>query len=231
MILNLFEGVTSSPLFGLGITFGFIQLGLHLQKMTKSTICNPLVVAVICVIFTLLTFDIPYEQYEEQTQILPILLTPVTAVLGLNIYRQRSILKEYFVPVVVGCLVGTATSLGLVYGLCHLLGVSAEMESSLLPKSATTAIALAVGESRGGVSSLIVTAVLVAGSAGAMFAPQFAKLFGIENPVAEGIAIGTCSHALGTTRAMSIGEVQGAMSSVAICICGIFTSVLVLFLP
>ena len=158
------------------------------------------------------------------------MLGPVTAILALNIYRQRTVLQEYFVPVVTGCLVGSITSIASVYLLCKLFGLDEALTASLIPKSVTTAIALGIAESRGGIQGIAAAGVIVAGVCGAMFAPLFAKLFHITEPVAEGLAIGASSHALGTTKAMEIGSVQGAMSSIAICVCGIMTSVLVLFL-
>ena len=100
-----------------------------------------------------------------------------------------------------------------------------------MPKSVTTAIALGIAESRGGIPGIAAGAVALAGVVGAVFAPLFAKWFRISNPVAEGVAIGACSHALGTTKAMEIGPLQGAMSSISLCVCGILTSFLVLFLP
>ena len=146
---------------------------------------------------------------------LTLMLSPVTAVLALNVYNQRRLLGEYFLPVIVGCLVGTLTSVGSVLLLCKLMAVNASMTSALLPKSVTTAIAIA--------------AVVIAGVVGAIFAPTFAKLFHVTDPVVEGVAIGACSHALGTAKALEIGTLQGAMSSVSLCICGILTSILVLF--
>ena len=109
-------------------------------------------------------------------------------------------------------------------------GLEEVLTASLLPKSVTTAIALGIAESQGGIQGVAAAAVILAGLVGAVFAPLFAKWFRITDPVAEGLAIGACSHALGTTKAMEIGEIQGAMSSIAICVCGIFTSLLALFL-
>ena len=158
------------------------------------------------------------------------MLGPVTAVLALNIYNQRRILKENFLPVLVGCLAGSLTSVGSILLLCRVFHVDEALTASLLPKSVTTAIAMGIAESRGGVAGIAAAAVMVAGLTGAVLAPLFARLFHITEPVAEGLAIGACSHALGTTRAMEIGPVQGAMSSMSICICGILTSILALFL-
>ena len=150
--------------------------------------------------------------------------------LALSIYNQRAILKEHFFPVLVGCLAGCLTSVGSILALCRLFHVDEALTASLMPKSVTTAIAMGIAESHGGVAGIAAAAVMVAGISGAVFAPSFAKLFRITEPVAEGLAIGSCSHALGTTRALELGPVQGAMSSIAICVCGIMTSVLALFL-
>ena len=129
-----------------------------------------------------------------------------------------------------GCLAGSAVSLFSVLALCQVFQMEDLLTASLLPKSVTTAIAVGIAESRGGVQGIAAAAVAVAGITGAVCAPLFAKWFHITDPVAEGLAIGACSHALGTTKALEIGELQGAMSSIAICVCGIFTSLIALFL-
>ena len=178
----------------------------------------------------LAAFDIPYERYAQGGDFIKLMLGPVTAVLALNIYNQRSILKQYFIPVLVGCTVGSLTSMGSVLLLCRLLQTERFLTASLLPKSVTTAIAIGIAESQGGVGGIAAAAVMVAGLTGAVLAPKLSKLFRVTDPVAEGLAIGSCSHALGTAKAMEIGQVQGAMSSIAICVCGILTSVLALFL-
>lgn len=193
-------------------------------------LCNPLLIATALIITTLTVFRIPYAAYVEGGNLITMMLVPVTAVLALNIYNQRTLLGQYFLPVVVGCLAGTLTSVASVLLLCRLLAMDPTITAALLPKSVTTAIAVAISGNRGGIPGITVAAVLVAGVEGAIFAPLFAKLFRITDPVAEGVAIGACSHALGTSKAMEIGPLQGAMSSISLCICGIMTSVLVLFL-
>ena len=159
-----------------------------------------------------------------------LMLGPVTAVLALNIYQQRKVLGQYFLPVLAGCLAGSLASLGSVLLLCRLFAMENSLTVSLLPQSVTTAIAVGIAESRGGIPGIAAAAVVLAGIVGAVFAPLFAKVFRITDPVAEGLAIGACSHALGTTKAMEIGPLQGAMSSIAICVCGIITSILALFI-
>lgn len=224
----MLDAMLSSPLFGLTLSAAAWWAGRRVQK--KIGPLPPLLTAAALVIAVLSLFRIPYERYAAGGDFIKLMLGPVTAVLALNIYNQRSILKEHFLPVLAGCLAGSLTSVGSVLALCKAFHVDDALAASLLPKSVTTAIAIGIAESRGGIGGIAAAAVMVAGLTGAVFAPLFARLFHITDPVAEGLAIGSCSHALGTTRAMEIGSVQGAMSSIAICVCGIITSVLALFL-
>ena len=222
--------ILTSPFFGLTLTAAAWCAGCWLQKKTGLLLCNPLLIAVALIIAVLALLDIPYAAYSAGGDFIKLMLGPVTAVLALNIYNQRAILKEHFLPVLAGCLVGSLTSVGSILALCRVFRVEEALTASLLPKSVTTAIAMGIAESHGGVAGIAAAAVMVAGITGAVFAPLFARGFRITEPVAEGLAIGACSHALGTTRAIEIGSVQGAMSSIAICVCGIITSLLALFL-
>lgn len=224
------EAILSSPFFGLVLTCLAWCAGCWLQKRTGLFLLNPMVVAVAIILAVLVALDIPYAAYDLGGSIITLMLGPVTAVLALNVYHQRTLLREYFWPVLAGCLAGTLTSVGSILLMCRLLALDASITASLLPKSVTTAIAVAISDTGGGIQSITVAAVLIAGAVGAIFSPLFARLFRITDPVAEGVAIGACSHALGTAKAMEIGEIQGAMSSIAICVCGIFTSLLALFL-
>ena len=222
--------ILTSPFFGLTLTAAAWCAGCWLQKKTGLLLCNPLLIAVALIIAVLALLDIPYAAYSAGGDFIKLMLGPVTAVLALNIYNQRAILKEHFLPVLAGCLVGSLTSVGSILALCRVFRVEEALTASLLPKSVTTAIAIGVAESQGGVGGIAAAAVIITGLIGAVLAPLFARVFHVTQPVAEGLAIGACSHALGTARAMEIGQVQGAMSSIAICVCGIMTSVLALFL-
>lgn len=226
----MMDAVLTSPFFGLALTAAAWCLGVWVQKKTKWVLCNPLLIASLVIIALLAVFGIPLEDYNQGGDIIKMMLGPVTAVLALNIYYQRQTLKEYFLPVLVGCLAGSAASLGSVLALCRLFEMEDMLTASLLPKSVTTAIAVGIAESRGGAAGIAAAAVVLAGVVGAVFAPLFAKWFRVNDPVAQGLATGACSHALGTTKAMEMGELQGAMSSIAICVCGIFTSILALFM-
>ena len=222
----MFEAMTSSPFFGLALTLICWWLAVRFQKKTGLLIFNPVLVTSVLVIAILLIFHIPLERYNTGADIIKMLLGPATAALALNIYRQRAILKQHFWPVVLGCLVGSLASILCVRLLCRVLQADGVLLNSLLPKSVTTAIAVSIAEGTGGLSGLTAAAVIITGVEGAILAPVFAKLFHITDPVAEGIAIGATSHAVGTSKAMEIGELQGAMSSIALCVCGIITSVI-----
>ena len=224
------DTLLSSPFLGLFLSAAAWCAGCWLQKKTGLLLCNPLLIAAALIIAALSLLRIPYESYALGGDFIKLMLGPVTAVLALNIYNQRDILRENFLPVLAGCLAGSLTSVGSVLLLCRLFRVEETLTASLLPKSVTTAIAIGVAESQGGVGGIAAAAVIITGLIGAVLAPLFARVFHVTQPVAEGLAIGACSHALGTARAMEMGQVQGAMSSIAICVCGIMTSVLALFL-
>ena len=228
---ELLNQLIFSPFFGLTLSALAWCLGVRLQKRTGWVLCNPLLIAAALIILVLTLFHIPLAAYNEGGKLIKLMLGPATAVLALNIYRQRTTLREYFAPVLAGCLAGSLTSVVFVLALCKLFTMDGALTASLLPKSVTTAIAVGIAEIRGGIAGIAAAAVVFTGIIGAVFAPTMAKLFHITDPVAEGLAIGACSHALGTTKALELGEIQGAMSSIAICVCGIFTSFLVLFIP
>lgn len=226
----MIDAILNSAFFGLTLSTAAWCFGRWVQKKTGWVICNPLLVASLVIIAFLAVFHIPLAQYNLGGDMIKLMLGPVTAVLALNIYQQRKVLGQYFLPVLAGCLAGSLASLGSVLLLCRLFAMENSLTVSLLPKSVTTAIAVGIAESQGGIPGIAAAAVVLAGIVGAVFAPLFAKAFRITDPVAEGLAIGACSHALGTTKAMEIGPLQGAMSSIAICVCGIITSILALFI-
>ena len=225
----MIDTLTSTPFFGLGVTLLCWYLAVRFQKRTGLLICNPVLVASLLVIGIMLLFHIPLDNYNAGGSIIKLLLAPATAVLALNIYQQRAILKRNFWPVVLGCFVGSLVSMLLVQVLCRLFQAEASLLNSLLPKSVTTAIAVSIAESSGGLPALTAASIIITGIEGAMLAPLFAKVFHVTDPVVEGVAIGACSHAVGTSKALEIGPLQGAMSSIALCVCGIITSILAMF--
>ena len=222
----MIDTLTATPFFGLGLSLLCWILAVKFQKKTGLLVCNPVLVSSLLVILVLVVFRIPLANYNLGGDIIKMLLSPATAVLALNIYQQRKVLKEHFWPVVLGCLVGSLASILGVQLMCRMFQTESSLLNSLLPKSVTTAIAVSISESNGGLPGLTAAAVCVTGIEGAMLAPFFAKVFHITDPVAEGVAIGACSHAVGTSKALEIGPLQGAMSSIALCVCGIITSLI-----
>jgi putative effector of murein hydrolase len=203
--------ILSSPLFGISLSVFAFQAGLFINKKLKNPLANPLVIAMLVIIAVLLLFDIPLDAYEEGSSVIYMFLTPVTAVLALSIHRQRDVLRRAFFPVVV---------------TCNLLGLDRTILASLLSKSVTTPIAIALTEQFGGLPALTIASTLISGVAGNLLAPVLAKLFGIKDPVAHGVGIGACSHALGTSKALEIGDVQGAMSSLSLSFSALWTVLL-----
>lgn len=227
----MFKAITSSPLFGIVLCIAAFELGVWLQKQLKTPLCNPLLIAVALIIALLHALQIPFEDFNRGGELVSLFLAPATAVLALSIYSQLEVLKKHFLPVLAGCLVGSLASMASVFGLCKLFGLDKALTVSLLPKSVTTPIAIGIAEAHGGIRAVTVAAVIITGVIGAIAAPALVRLFRIKNPVEAGTAIGACSHAVGTTKAMELGEIQGAMSSIAIGVSGLLTVLLSLFLP
>jgi len=204
------------------------ELCVLLYKKVKTPLLNPLLVTLIGLMLALSVFNIPLESYEESVSLFSFLLGPATVALAYSVYKQRQILKEHFVPIVAGCLVGSVVSMVSAYGLCKLLGLGNDMALSFVPKSVTTPIAIAASQELGGITSITVAAVIITGILGAIFSPAMAKVFRVKSSIAKGVAIGACSHAVGTTKAIEMGELEGAMSGVALAVSGILTTIIVI---
>jgi len=225
----MIEAMLHSPFFGMVLCLVTYLLGKWVQNKTKSVLANPLLIAVVICVTLLVLLDIPYDCFAKGGDVINWMLGPVTVLLALGIYNQRTILKQYFVPVLVGCTVGSAISMGSVLLLCRLFRVDNAVTAAMLPKGCTNAIAVGIAESHGGITAITVACVMITGIIGALCAPLFCRWFRITDPVAQGLAMGTASHAIGTTKAREMGEVQGAMSSIAIGVCGLISVVFSLF--
>lgn len=213
----------TSPYFGIALSILAFWTGEKLQTKLKSPLCNPLLFAILVIVVILLVFRIPYDSYNEGGAVINMFLAPATACLAVSIYTKIQILKENALPIVVGCTVGSLTSMGSVYLLCKLFGLDGAMTASLLPKSITTPIAVEVCQTHGGIVPVTVIAVIFTGILGSILAPFLLRLFRVKNPITAGLAIGACSHAVGTSKALELGETEGAMSGLAIGVCGIIT--------
>ncbi len=219
------EFFSDSVFFGVVISILAYELGVFLKKKLKWAICNPLLIAIVAVIVFLVAFQIPYESYNEGAKYLSYLLTPATVCLAIPLYEQVELLKKYPVAIVAGLVTGVITSAGCVLVLAALFKLDHATYVTLLPKSITTAIGMGISEELGGYVTITVAVIIITGVLGNIMAETVCRIFKIEEPVAKGIAIGASAHALGTARAMELGEVEGAMSSLSIAVAGLLTVV------
>ena len=194
-----------SPFFGIGLSIAAFWVGTWIRKKTGLVLCNPLVLAIVIVSGVLLIFKIPYEEYNEGGALINMFLAPATACLAVSIYTRAELLKKNWLPIVVGASCGSLASMGSVLLMC------------------TTPIAVSVAEGHGGMVPITVVAVIFTGILGSIFAPTLIRLFRVNDPMIAGISIGACSHAVGTSKAIELGETEGAMSGLAIGVCGILT--------
>ncbi|MBQ7955964.1 MAG: LrgB family protein [Lachnospiraceae bacterium] len=217
------EFLTGSLFFGVVLTLVAYEIGLLLKKKFKLAILNPLLLAAVIIIGVLLVLDIDYETYSEGAQYISYFLTPATVSLAIPLYRQLDLLKKYPVAILGSVAVGVLTAMVSIFLMSLLFGLNHQQYMTLLPKSITTAIGIGVSEKMGGIVTLTVVAISVTGITGNIMAETVLKWFKITNPIAKGLAIGTSAHALGTTKAMEIGEIEGAMSSLSIVVAGVLT--------
>ncbi|MDC7287847.1 LrgB family protein [Blautia schinkii] len=217
------EFLENSVFFGAFISLAAYEVGLILKKKFKMAIFNPLLIAILCVMAVLTLLNVDYEAYNEGGKYISYLLTPATVCLAVPLYEQLTLLRKNLKAVAAGILSGVLTSLVSVFLLAMLFGFNHEQYVTLLPKSITTAIGMGVSEELGGIVTITVAVIIITGVLGNMAAELVYKMFHIHDPIARGLALGTSAHAIGTAKAMELGEVEGAMSSLAIVVAGILT--------
>ena len=217
------EFFRNSVFFGVLISLASYGIGAALKKKFHSALFNPLLIAILLTIAALLIFHIDYDVYYEGAKSLSYLLTPATICLAIPLYEQFELLKKNIAAVIAGIASGVLTSLCSVLLLCRLFRLEHISYVTLLPKSITTAIGIGVSEELGGYTALTVAVIIITGVLGNILAEAVLRLFRIREPVAKGVAIGTSSHAIGTAKAMELGEVEGAMSSLSIAVSGLLT--------
>lgn len=226
--MNLMD-FTTSAYFGIALTMICFTISTKIYSKFKSPFLTPVVTSLIFIIAILKIFKIPAENYSVGGNMITVMLTPATAVLAVSIYKQLDILKKNLLPVLIGVFAGSVASIISVLILCKLFSLDNSLTAAMLPKSVTTPIAIELAAQRGGIVSVTVACVMITGIFGAIFSPILIKVFKINDSVAAGIAIGTASHALGTSKAIEIGELEGAMSGVSIGIAGLITSLILIF--
>lgn len=216
-----------SVFLGVVLTLLCYEIGLLIKKKVKFAVANPLLIASLIIIAVLLAMGIDYQTYADGTRYISFFLTPATVSLAIPLYRRLELLKRYPVAILGGILSGVLTTMVSIWLMSLAFGLTHEQYVTLLPKSITTAIGMGVSEKMGGIVTITVVSISITGILGNVIAEYWLKLWRIQEPIARGLAIGTSAHALGTAKAMELGEVEGAMSSLSIVVTGILTVVAV----
>ena len=224
------EFFNSSSFFCVCLTLIAFCAASALQQKWKLAVLNPIVLSAAAIIVVLKMLDISNETYQAGCQILTFLLTPATICLSISFYEQFQNLKKHLPAVAAGVCVGTVASIGAVWALSRVFGLDRALMASMLPKSVTTAIGVALSSELGGIAAITTAAIIITGIFGNIIGPALCRLFRLKDPVAQGAAFGTAAHVIGTTRAMEMNALAGAVSSLALTLAGIVTCILMSFL-
>ncbi|NRT77408.1 LrgB family protein [Clostridium beijerinckii] len=216
----------NNVLFGLVLSLASFEVGIFINRNTRIPILNPLLIAIGIIICFLFAFHIDFDTYNKGGQFINMFLGPSTVVLAVPLYKQLDLLKKNAKAILTGIFVGSAIGIISIIGISYLVGLNSSVIKSLVPKSVTTPIGISISSQLGGVVPITVLAIIITGIVGAVFGPTICKIFRIKDKVAVGVSIGTASHAVGTSKALELGEVEGAMSSLSIGIAGIMTVII-----
>ena len=219
------EMLETSAFLGVVITLGSFELGRAMKKRWNFALFNPLLLGIVFSVAVLLVFRIDYSTYLNGAKYVNFLLTPATVCLAVPLYEKFELLKKNALAAMLGIGAGVVASAATVFALSALFRLDLSMFATLLPKSITTAIGMDVSVELGGYASLTVAAIIMTGVLGNICAEGACRLFRITSPIAQGVAIGTASHAVGTSKALEMGEIQGAMSSLSLVVAGLLTVV------
>lgn len=217
------EMLKDSVFFGVVISLLAYYAGMWLKKKFKFPIFNPLLISIIITIVVLLCTKMDYQVYYSGAKYISYLLTPATICLAIPLYEQVSLLKKQWKAVVGGIVTGVITSMLCIFAMCLIMGLGHTEYVTLLPKSITTAIGMGVSEELGGYVTITVAVIIITGVFGNIIGEVVCKIFRINEPIAKGLALGTSAHAIGTAKAMEMGEVEGAMSSLSVAVAGLLT--------
>lgn len=221
------EELINTPYLGLIISILTFELGIYLNKKTKLSLFNPLLVSIVLTIIILISFNIDLKIYNKGGDLLSFFLGPATVILAVPLYHKIELLKANYKAILIGISTGTLTGIITIIYLTKLFNLNLALSLALIPKSVTTPIGMEISKQIGGITTITVAASITTGILGSIIGPFICKLFGIKNKVAIGVAIGTSAHAVGTSRAIEMGETEGAMSGLAIGIAGLITVFLV----
>ncbi|WP_293723337.1 LrgB family protein [uncultured Cetobacterium sp.] len=217
------EILFDNAFFGIFISLISFKIGKDIFNKFKLPILNPILVALVIILSIMKIFDIPTSYYNKGGDILGFFIAPATVCLAIPLYKELDSLKKHYKIILIGSLVGSITAIVSVLILGKLLDIQDVILLSFVPKSITTPIGIEISKLLGGIPAITVFAIMVTGITGNIFAPFMLKLFKIENAIAKGLGIGISSHAVGTSKAIEMGETEGAMSALSIVIAGIIT--------
>ena len=220
------EFIGSIGVWGVTVTLAAFALGTWLNKKTGQAIFNPLLLGSIFVIIFLSLVQIPFAEYKQSVSVLNYLLLPATVSLAVPLYEQWQTMKKNAKAVLCGILAGSLTSMVSIIAISWVMKLDPVLSASLMPKSVTTAIGAEVAQELGGLSSLAGGIIVLTGIIGNLSAAAMCRICRLHDPIARGVAIGTASHAIGTARALQMGRVEGAVSSLSIAVAGILTAAL-----
>ncbi|WPC40538.1 LrgB family protein [Clostridium sp. JS66] len=220
------KNLISTPLFGIMISLITFEIGCIVNKKTKLALLNPLLISIALVIMVLKYVNISIDDYNKGGQFITFLLTPATVVLAVPLYKKIKLFKANAVSIFSGIFMGTLGGITTVIILGHVFGLSKSIDLSMIPKSITTPIGIEVSKQLGGIPSITVAVIIITGIVGTIIGPTIFKLLKIKDKVAIGVALGTASHAVGTSKAIELGEIEGAMSSLSIGIAGLITVII-----
>lgn len=222
--------LTNSTYFSVALTLVCFAAAKMLQRKWKLSLLNPILIAAAMIIVVLHVLQIPNAVYQDGCRILSWLLTPATICLSISFYEQFQKLKKHLLAIAMGVLAGSVSSVGAVWGLCRLFQLDSAVTASLLPKSVTTAIGAAISSEIGGIAAITTAVIVITGVLGNIFGPVLSKWFRFDDEITKGVAFGTASHVVGTSKAAQIGQLCGAVSSLSLVLAGLITCILLSFL-
>lgn len=224
------RALADNPMFGIIISILAYEIGLFIYRRAKLSVFNPLLIAIVLVSVFLILFKIDPASYDKGGELISFFLGPATVILAVPLYKQLGNLKANIVPIIAGILAGSLTAVLSVVACMKIFKLDTRLGLSLVPKSITTPIGIELSRQIGGIPPVTVAAIIITGIIGSVIGPFLCKVFKIEDKIAVGLALGTSAHAIGTTKAVELGETEGAMSSLAIGIAGVFTVFLAVLL-
>lgn len=216
----------NSPYFVLFLSFAYFYLGILLIERFKNPIFNPLLISIIITIISLKVLGVSYQEYMEGGKYIHFMLTPITILLVIPLYKQLELFKKNYIVVLSGVIVGAVVSITSIVVLGKAMGLNKEILVSIMPKSVTSGVAMPLSEEFGGIPSIAAFGVIFTGILGAIFGDYILMKLGLSHPVVYGVSMGTSAHAVGTSKAMERGEKEGSLSGLCILLCGIFTVII-----